>query len=251
MRVDVALIPASNPAKDMSDRTAVVIDLLRATTTIVTAFSNGCTEIIPVQDANEAGTLARRLGGNCLLGGERMGHRIDGFNLGNSPLEYSAEAVGGHKVVMTTTNGTKAIKSASGARKVVLASLANLQPVAAFLAAEGRDIVIFCSGNDGGFSLEDTVCAGALVEALDPEGYNDAAKTARILYKHAARKLAAFIGQGEHGSYLKSIGLGDDVIFCTRMNWTDVIPVYQEGRVTAIRAASAVEEAFKDQPHEK
>lgn len=242
MRVDVALIPGSNPIKDMSDRTAVVIDLLRAGTTIVAAFSNGCTEIIPVQDANEAGELARRLGGGCLLGGERLGYRIDGFHLGNSPLEYTAEEVGGHKVVMTTTNGTRAIRAASGAHKVAIASLANLQAVAAFLKAEGRDVLVLCSGNDGGFSLEDTVCAGALVDALDPEGYNDAANMARILYRHAAKKIVRFISQSEHGAYLRSIGFGDDVRFCTRMNWSDVVPVYQDGRITAVRIEVAAPE---------
>lgn len=237
MRVDVIPVPIAGFGKELNERTAVVIDVLRATTTIITALTNGCQGIIPVLDADEAGEMARRLGTDCLLGGERHGLRIEGFQLGNSPLEYTANAVGGRRLVFTTTNGTRAIRGVASARLVVIAGFANLQAVAAHLKQTGRDVVIVCSGSDGSFSLEDATCAGALVHALEPEDLGDAAVMARILYRHAARRLASFVGGSEHGQYLKSIGLGEDVRFCTRQDWTAMVPVYQEGRIAGLPQA--------------
>lgn len=235
MAVDVIFNLATSPGKELNDRIAVVIDVLRASTTIITALANGCTEVIPVQDVNEASVLARRLGGGFLLGGERQGLRIDGFDLGNSPREYSPEVVGGKKLVITTTNGTRAMRMATGAQQLIVAGFANLLAVSKYLRAQERDVVIICSGREGSFSLEDAVCAGALAKAVDPDTQADAARTALVLHKSAGKNLAAFIASSEHARYLDSIGMSEDVEFCSRTSWTDVIPSLQDGRLLPLK----------------
>ncbi len=235
LRADVILFASGSNGKELQNKAAVVIDVLRASTTIITALTNGCQAIIPAIDVTEAGELARRLGGNCVLGGERNAQKIEGFQLGNSPLEYTTEAVGGQTIVLTTTNGTKAIRMTSGASQVLVASFANIEAIVKQLAAQDMDVSLICAGRNGGFSFEDTACAGAIIEALKPDYLTDSARMAHIIYKSGACNSEALIAVSEHAEYLKSIGLEADIEFCARMNWTEIIPVFQDSRLVVLR----------------
>jgi len=235
LKVDVVLFASASIGKELQNKVAVVIDVLRASTTAITALTNGCQAIIPALDVTEAGELARRLGDICVLGGERNGQKIEGFQLGNSPQEYSPEAVGGKTIVLTTTNGTKAIRMASGASQVLIASFANIDAIVKYIAAQNMDVSLICAGRNGGFSFEDTACAGAIIEALEPDYLTDSARMAHIIYKHGANKPEALVAVSEHAEYLKSIGFEGDIKFCARMNWTETIPVFQDSRLVVLR----------------
>lgn len=235
LKADVILFASGSIGKELQNKAAVIIDVLRASTTIITALTNGCQAIIPAMDVTEAGELARRLGGNCVLGGERNGQKIEGFQLGNSPLEYSSEAVGGKTIVLTTTNGTKAIRMTSGASQVLVASFANIDAIVQYLAAQNMDVCMICAGRNGGFSFEDTACAGAIIDALKPDYLTDSARMAHIIYKRGARKPEALVAVSEHAEHLKSIGFEGDIEFCARMNWTETIPVFQDSRLVVLR----------------
>jgi 2-phosphosulfolactate phosphatase len=165
--IQVHLLPALVSPEELSGGLVVVIDALRATTTIVYALEAGAERIIPCGEIDEAKRLAGELpGGTALLGGERLGLRIEGFDLGNSPAEYTPEVVGGRTIVFTTTNGTRAMLRAREARRVVLAAFANVNAVIGWLAAESGPIHILCAGTDGRITLEDVLCAGTIVRGL-------------------------------------------------------------------------------------
>lgn len=235
LKADVILFPSGINGKELQGKVAVVIDVLRASTTAITALTNGCQAIIPAMDVTEAGELARRLGDNCVLGGERNGLKIEGFHLGNSPREYTAEVVNGKTIVLTTTNGTKAIRMATGASQILIASFANIAAIVKHLAAQNMDVSLICAGRHGGFSFEDTACAGAIIEALKPDYLTDSARMAHIIYKRGASKPEMLVAASEHAEYLESIGFGADIEFCARMNWTETIPVFQDSRLVVLR----------------
>ncbi|MFM8377823.1 MAG: 2-phosphosulfolactate phosphatase [Planctomycetia bacterium] len=162
---------------------AVVIDVLRASTTMITALAHGATHVVPVANVTEARRLATEAGPAALLGGERGGVRIPGFDLGNSPLEYTPDRVGGRTVVITTTNGTAALAASRGAREILIGAIVNCTAVAAAirrLARDGDHVHLVCAGTDGRVSAEDVLAAGAILDAAEVEGAeNDLDPTAR------------------------------------------------------------------------
>ncbi|HBE81027.1 MAG TPA: 2-phosphosulfolactate phosphatase, partial [Firmicutes bacterium] len=165
VRVDVLPVPDSNV--NLVDKKVVVIDVLRATSTIVTALGNKASEIIPAIEPAEVVDLVRVIGSKeCLTGGERKGLKIEGFDLGNSPAEYTEERISGKRLILCTTNGTKAIKSAQGAAEVWIGSFLNIGAVTDRLQDSTRDIVLICSGRDHSLCLEDMACAGAMIQFL-------------------------------------------------------------------------------------
>ncbi|MGH7482532.1 MAG: 2-phosphosulfolactate phosphatase, partial [Longimicrobiales bacterium] len=162
MKIHVCLTPAEVAAADVNGAAVAVIDVLRATSTIVEALANGAKAVLPVATPEEATSLLQRLDSEDVLRcGERRGARIEGFDLGNSPQEFTADRVGGKLLAMTTTNGTPALLAAAGARRVVVASFLNLRAVTDALAGEER-VVLLCAGREGSFALEDGLCAGTL-----------------------------------------------------------------------------------------
>ena len=168
MRLDVHFGVQQLTPQDMQGRVVAVIDVLRASTTIATALSNGARAVIPFESSEEAVTRSKQLErGAFLLAGERKMLRMEGFDLGNSPLEYTASAVEGKTVLLATTNGTRALLAVQGARDVVVASYVNLTGVSSMLRAAlrgGADISIICAGQERQFALEDAACAGRLVQ---------------------------------------------------------------------------------------
>jgi 2-phosphosulfolactate phosphatase len=236
MRVDVSLIPGEVAAKDVSNAAVVVIDVLRASSTVATALANSCEEVIPAESIEEAITIASGYARpDYVLGGERRGLAIDGFDLGNSPAEYSEARVAGRKVILATTNGTRAVKQYGGAREIVVACFLNAGAVLHMLAtAEDRDVLLLCAGQDGRFSIEDAFCAGLLASELAKTtgtSLSDSARAAAAIYEHRRGSIEEALIESEHGAYLAGIGFADDVRYCARQSVLDVVPKVYDRRV--------------------
>jgi 2-phosphosulfolactate phosphatase len=240
MRVEVFFTPHQVDEMYLRDKTVVVIDVLRASTTIATALHNGAKEIIPVATVESAMKIVGNLFGDVtLLGGERNGMMIEGFNLGNSPLEYIEERVKGKSIVFSTTNGSQAMVKARYAKEMVVCGFVNMSAVEKFV--EGRDAVIVCSGRGGNFSMEDAVCAGMLIHKLvETNGraveFGDAGAASLALYKNHNKSLYKMVKSTEHGQYLEEIGLGDDLKICAEVDTIPVLPMLV-GNVVKLRAA--------------
>lgn len=235
MLIEVFVFPPAG-GFSLADKKVVAIDVLRATSTIVTALGNKASEVIPVVEPVEVADLARKIGPReCITGGERKGLKIEGFDLGNSPLEYTSEKVAGKKVVLCTTNGTKAIKWAQGAGEILTGSFLNLAVVVEYLQACGQDAVLLCSGRDHGLCLEDLACAGMMVDQLksgQTGELTDSAKLALYVYEKAANKLEAFLKETQHGRYLQEIGLEKDIYECVSLNKYPLLPKYANGKIS-------------------
>ena len=230
MRLDVALLPQLVDRQALPTSTVLVVDVLRASTTIVAALGNGCAGVVSVADPDEAHRRAGALGAGALLAGERKGLMIDGFDLGNSPLEMTRERVGGKTLVFTTSNGTQALLAARAAAAVGVAALVNLSAAAAWAHAEGRDVTVVCAGEVGRVSLEDTVCAGLLVDTLlghEPEAeLTEAAREAMEVaspYRKAPARLAEDSPWGRH---LSAAGRAADLAACLVLDTSTLVPVY-------------------------
>lgn len=212
--------------RDLTNTVCVVFDVLRATSTIVTALANGAAAFIPVEEISEALTL-RQQRPDALLAGERDGLRIGAaatggieFDLGNSPREYTPEKVAGKTIISTTTNGTRALRACAGAESVIVGSFLNLKATATFVAhAQPNRLLLVCAGTGEHAALEDTLAAGALCDlvislspAFEPL---DAAEIARRVYRHAQGDLSAAIGSAQNARrLLANADLRDDVEFC-------------------------------------
>jgi 2-phosphosulfolactate phosphatase len=236
MKIDLAFTPFELEKKDLAGKAVVVIDSLRATSTMVTAFENGCAGFIPVASIEEARELAATLNDpKVLLGGERGARALEGFQVGNSPRDYSPEKVRGKVVIMTTTNGTRALVAARKAGEVFIGSFLNLSAVCRRLKESGREAIIACAGEKNLFCLEDFVCGGGMISCMsrgeNPPVLTDAARAARILYEHFSSDICAMLEGSEWGQYLEGIGLGEDVRICARIDSSLLVPVYRDGKV--------------------
>jgi 2-phosphosulfolactate phosphatase len=262
MPVDVYLTPRPLSDDALKGRTVVVVDVLRACSTITTALAHGARAVVPVADMAEASRIAGALDPEVsLLGGERGGKPIDGYGAGNSPLEYAPEAVTGRTVVLNTTNGTGAFVAARGAAQAVAGCFLNVSRVADFLreavaAAPEKETVILCAGQEGRVALEDVLCAGFLLDKLwgetVPERLTDGAHIALTQYRHDARRLARALFGCAHTQRLIALGYGDDVAYCARLDALPVLPRYRDSRLVldaADRAwASGHVAAVEDSP---
>ncbi|MEG6586526.1 2-phosphosulfolactate phosphatase [Dendrosporobacter sp. 1207_IL3150] len=231
MNIHVCFKPADFIPELYKGYNAVVIDVFRATTSIATAFANGCKELIPVEKIDEAFKMLE-LYPDALLAGEREGILINGFNLGNSPFEYSNSNIGGKTVIMTTTNGTFALKCAANTEKVYTASFVNCAAVCQKLEQEDRDIVIICSGTEGRFSVEDTLCAGLISDRLNKVAVlSDTAQAAQAMYQGYKDDFENRVSESSHAKYLKRIGFDKDIDYCLKHDILDVVPVFQNGTI--------------------
>lgn len=238
MKLEVAFTPAEIAATDLGDRVVVVLDVLRATSTIVEALANGARAVSPVPGIEEAVRVAQNIGrDNALLCGERRSLPIEGFDLGNSPGAFTPERVAGKFLVMTTTNGTGAVVASAGARRVLIGSFLNLGAVVEALAGDGGPAVLVCAGRERRFALEDAVCAGTMVEALvDRLGVapqmNDGAVAARQLVDVHGADLQAFFAQTAAGRQLIDAGLAEDLAFCAQVDRHVVVPELRDRQIT-------------------
>jgi len=238
LRVDVyPTVINIPPAEELAGKVAVAIDVLRATSTITTALANGADTVVPVLTPEEAFQVVRdNPGRQFVLGGERKSVLIPGFHLGNSPLEYTPSRVGGRPVLFTTTNGTRAIRRAGSADTVYVASFLNAPAVAKALMDAGKDVAICCAGTHDQFSLEDTACAGAILEFMSGPGshliLNDMGYVARELFRRHNGRVADMLHLSEHGQNLLKLGLQEDLLFCAQLGTSTLLPRFVSGQVT-------------------
>jgi 2-phosphosulfolactate phosphatase len=230
--IDVVFTPDLLPFCDLTGKTVVVTDILRATTTITFAVANGATTITPVLTPEDAFRLAADQP-NTLIGGERGGVKVNGFDLGNSPREYVETVVSDRQIVLTTTNGTRTLQACRAAEHILVGSFFNLSAIVDQLAQVEGELVIACSGREGGFCTEDTAFAGACVAALGETLLTDAAETAKILYQTHCEDLPGMLKNCYHGRSLARIGLGEDLEFCAQVDIVDVLPHLVDGQITA------------------
>ena len=230
MRLDVALLPERVDREALPTATVLVVDVLRASTTMIAALGNGCAGIVPVSDPDEAHRRARDLGSGALIAGERKGLMIDGFDLGNSPLEMTPERVSGKTLVFTTSNGTKALLAARPAAAVGVAALVNLSAAVTWARGHGRDVTVICSGDQGRVSLEDEVCAGLLFDALlkhEPgAALSPTAREAFEVGRGYAQGVARLAQDSPWGRHLSVAGRAADLAACLVLDTTTLVPVY-------------------------
>lgn len=242
MRIDVHFSGNHALHGDLHDRVVLVVDVLRASTSIAAALNNGARAVIPFEGVDEAITRSRSLErSEVVLAGERKMAPIAGFQLGNSPREFTAEAVSGKIVVMTTTNGTAALASTAGAGEVLVGTFANYSASLAWLRAAaraGKSITIVCAGTNGRFALEDAICAGRFVRGIARRGIQpdlgDAANVAAIIDRRMGADLPAVLRDSEHGRALIEAGLADDVTYCAGLDTHPVVPIYRDRQVVRL-----------------
>ena len=242
MRIDVLFGAQQLTPQDTQGRIVAVIDVLRASTTMAVALANGARAIIPAESPDAAVTRSKQLErGAFLLAGERRMLKMDGFDLGNSPREHTREVVEGKTVLLSTTNGTKALLAVQGARDVVVASYVNLTAVSTMLRTAlrgGADITIVCAGQDRQFALEDAGCAGRYVahvsKRLTGIDVNDAALAATLIDKKYGDNILRLFNTAAHGRALSAAGFVDDLAVCAAVDSYPVIPVYQDRQITML-----------------
>lgn len=231
MKINVLLSPLNVDELYFTGKTTVVIDVLRASTVITHALDNGAREIIPVGTIEFAMKVSgNAFGGQTLLGGERNTKIIEGFHLGNSPSDYTSETVEGKSVILFTTNGSKAIVKAKFSENLFILSFNNLSAVAELLSKKGNDVEILCAGSNGMFCIEDTVCAGKLIDEMlnNDNGIEltDAAKASRVLYESFDSDIKKMLASCEHGKKLIENGFESDIDECSQINSHPVVPAF-------------------------
>ncbi|MDR0348212.1 MAG: 2-phosphosulfolactate phosphatase [Tannerella sp.] len=230
MEIDVCFSPALYPFYQRLDAVVVVVDVFRATTTIVTAFENGAYSICPVASVEEA---KRFKSAGMLVGAERNVRRCSFADFGNSPFDYTPEKVKGKALVFTTTNGTKALHCITSAHRIITGAFINLQAVADYCLHAGKDVTVLCSGWEDKVNMEDILFGGALAGRLQEQGCRpagDAAFIALRLWKEAEKDPAACLAQSEHIRRLKSNGLEKDMQYCLTFNQSGLVPVYNRDK---------------------
>ncbi len=230
MKIDVAITPAALGSLALAGASALVIDVLRASTSIITALANGCAGVVPVAEPDEAIRRAAAQPGS-LVAGERKGDPLKGFHLGNSPLEFTRERVGGRTVFLTTTNGTGALLAVRSAAAIGVAAFVNAGAAASWALAAGRGLVIACAGDAGRRSLEDEVCAGLIVEqvraarpdaVLGPEAEEMAGQA-----RPYAKDLGRLAQDSAWARKLGNQGRGADLAACLTLDAIGLVPIYR------------------------
>lgn len=221
----------------LMNKTVVIIDVLRASSTMITALNNGASGIIPVEDLGSASQISqeRDLAG-YLLCGEKDGRKMEGYDLGNSPLEYTREVVGRKTIILNTTNGTKAVKKSTLADEIYIGSFLNLSVIVDMLNSSSNDAVLVCAGWRGRLALEDLLCAGNIIYELTsgnlPENVRDGVQVAFGLYEKFGNDIEGAIRSSDHARRLKGIADPEDLSFCCQMSTMNVLPKMKEGTIT-------------------
>lgn len=235
MKIDIILTAADIQPEKIKDKIVVIIDVLRATSVIITALANGAKAVYPYKDIESVLENSKK-SKSFVLGGERKGLKIEGFDFGNSPLEYTKEAVSGKDMFMTTSNGTRAIEnSANGSKKLFIAAFLNVESVAKKILEENDDTVIICSGTDNNFSLDDALCAGEIIRRVKEKNRDIQLTDISLAMKRLAETslgIEETLEGSKHFEYLKTIGFYGDMNHCFTMDMFDIVPEYKNGVIT-------------------
>ena len=231
MEVDI-IISADYIREDIiKDKIVVVIDMLRATSVITTAIMNGCKEVIPVLTVEEAFSKKEELK-DILLGGERKAIKINGFDFSNSPLEYTNDKVKNKTIVLSTTNGTRALTSCLSAKEIFIGCMLNAKALAKVLVEKGQDVVIVNAGTNGQFSMDDYICSGLIIkEVMDISNKIDLSDIAISSLKTYSEytDVLSYIKDARHYKVMMNLNLGKDIEYCVQKNITDIVPEYKDG----------------------
>ena len=241
MRLDVFFTPGQVKPGDLAGRLVAVVDVLRASTSIATALGNGARTVIPLEGADEVIVRSKDFArSQILLAGEQKMLPISGFDLGNSPEAFTPEVVEDKTILITTTNGTRALLGVQGARDIVIASYVNFTAVLTLMkvaAGTDTDIAIVCASEEGSFTLEDAACAGRFVRAIPKRAsieLNDAAVASVLIEKKYGDNIAKVFKESTHGQALQEAGFGADLAACAEVDSYPVVPIYQDRQITKL-----------------
>lgn len=235
MKIDVIISADDIIESKLENKIAVVIDMFRATSVIVTALNNGCEEVIPFLTIEETLESSEELNREeYMLGGERRAVKIDGFDLSNSPLEYTKEVVEDKKVLITTTNGTRTLTKSNSAKRIIIAAMINAKAVADKLLEINEDVVIINAGTNGNFSMDDYICSGYIInEMLKVDNQielTDISKTANMIYENNS-DIISYVKEATHYSVMKSLELDNDIEYCIKKSIVNNVPEYKDGKI--------------------
>ncbi|MCE5222512.1 MAG: 2-phosphosulfolactate phosphatase family protein [Clostridium sp.] len=236
MKVDIIISADHIIESKIENKIAVVIDMFRATSVIVTALNNGCKEVIPYLTIKETLEHSSKLNReDYILGGERRAVKIDSFDLSNSPLEYTEEVIKNKTVLMTTTNGTRTLTKSTSAKRILIAAMINAKAVAKELLQINEDVVIINAGTSGNFSMDDYICGGYIINEMLKTDKNleltDIAKTANMVYEENP-DIISYVKEATHYSVMKSLKLNDDIEYCTKKSIMEIVPEYKDNKIT-------------------
>ena len=232
--IEVCFSPELIHLHEVSGKLVVVVDIFRATSTMVAALAHGVTEILPFADLEACRAMQSQ---GYLIAGERNGLTAPGFELGNSPVAFLEGNYAGKKLAMTTTNGTVAIEKSKGAASILIGAFPNLQATATYIQSQNLDVLIHCAGWKGRFNLEDSLYAGALVQALSGSHTNqeDGALAMGSLFAQEGNNLASYLAQASHAKRLQNHGIEADIAFCLSLNlYNQVVGVSQNGELRIV-----------------
>jgi 2-phosphosulfolactate phosphatase len=233
VKVDIIISAADIKSEKLKNKVVVVIDVLRATSVMVTALNNGCKEVIPVREIEEALEIVKNEREKYILGGERNAVKIEGFDYSNSPLDYTRENIEGRTLVMTTSNGTRAIKNSEEAENVFIAAMINGKAVAKKLIEINKDVVFVNAGTQGEFSIDDFITSGYIIELLKENitvELTDIATTSNYIYKNN-EDIFSFVKYATHYKKIKELGLEEDLKYCLTKDIVEVVPQYKDNKI--------------------
>ncbi|WP_027420185.1 2-phosphosulfolactate phosphatase [Crocinitomix catalasitica] len=235
-KIEVCFSPYLFPLFKEEFEIIVVIDVLRATSAICAAFNNGVESLIPVSTIDEALEYQKK---GYLVGAERQGKIVEGFDFGNSPYSYMKPELKGKSVVLSTTNGTKSINIAKESGQVVIGALSNLDVLQKWLSEQDKNILCLCSGWQNKFNLEDTICAGAITDYLVNTGNfrseEDSSIAAKYLFLSAKDNILGYLKASSHRRRLKNLNLNEDIKYCLTPNLAPVIPVLNGDKLELVK----------------
>lgn len=230
MKGEVLLSPLLLPEFELKGKIVVVVDILRATSTICTALGNGASSVIPVSTVDEAKDYHDKGYLSC---GERNGVKVPDLDLGNSPMEYHRDIVEDREVVLTTTNGTRCIHMSEGAEEILIGSFLNLSAISEYLSLAKKDFVIFCAGWKNRVNMEDSLFAGAIIHKMRKQltDDNDSAQMVEALYEQSKTDLEASLQNASHVVRFRRLGVEGDVEYCMQTDLIPVLPVFEDGHI--------------------
>lgn len=219
-KVEICFTPELIHLHSLENKIVVVVDIFRATSTMIAALANGITEIRTFADLEECRQMS---GQGYLIAGERNGLTAEGFELGNSPIAYLDDAYKGRKLAMTTTNGTLAISKSIVAAEILIGAFPNLQATVSYIQSKNQDVLIHCAGWKGMFNLEDSLYAGALAKSLEAthEASEDGAIAMKTLFEKEGHDLKGFLSQASHAKRLQNHNIESDIDFCLTLDLYD------------------------------